>query len=186
VRKRDDPARVEDSNASALVIATKLIVPTARPDTIVRERLVALLDEASARPLVVVSAAAGYGKTTAVATWLATIEARRAWVSLDALDNDPRRLCAHVLAAIDGAMPGAMIDARQGLSGGSDLLETVVPLVAGALAERADRRLVVVLDDYHSIEHEGSHALRMSSEIMARRDASTRTAAHPNGCRVDR
>jgi LuxR family maltose regulon positive regulatory protein len=164
MQKRDDWAPMDSAGStgaqgSALVVAAKLVVPAARPETIVRDRVVMSLDEASARPLTVVCAAAGYGKTTAVVTWLATVDAGRGWVSLDELDNDPRRLCAHLLAAIEGAVPGAMTDARQALTGGSDLREVVVPLVVGALAERVDGRLVVVLDDYHLIEHESGHAL---------------------------
>jgi LuxR family transcriptional regulator, maltose regulon positive regulatory protein len=156
-----------DSAGSALVVAAKLVVPSVRPETVVRERLVARLDEASERPLTVVCAAAGYGKTTAVATWLATIDDEYAWISLGVLDNDPQRLCAHLLAAIETALPGAMGDAQHALSGGSDLQERVIPLMVGALAERADRRLVVVLDDYHLIENQSCHAL-----VMALIDAS--------------
>jgi LuxR family maltose regulon positive regulatory protein len=147
------------SHGWALVVQAKLVVQAMRADTIVRERLIALLDEALQRPLTVVCAPAGYGKSTAVATWLSTVDDGRAWVSLDALDNDPRRLCAHVLAAIDGALPGEIGDAWLALTGGGDLLETVVPLTASALHERIDRRLVLVLDDYHLVEHQDSHAL---------------------------
>jgi LuxR family maltose regulon positive regulatory protein len=145
---------------SPLVVAAKLLVPAPRPETVVRERVVALLDEASERPLTVVSAAAGYGKTTAVTTWLATVDWGRAWVSLDALDSDPQRLLAHVIAAIEGAVPGATADAGRALNaGGSNLLESVVPLIVDALAERVDERLVVVLDDYHAVESQDCHQL---------------------------
>jgi LuxR family maltose regulon positive regulatory protein len=144
----------------SLVVAAKLAVPTPRSDTIVRERLVARLDEALQRPLTVVCAPAGFGKTTAVTTWLGTVEDKRAWVSLDELDNDGRRLCAHLLAALDGALPGAdaIDEARRALVEGSDLVDTVVPLVAGALAARLRGRLAFVLDDYHVIEHPSCHA----------------------------
>jgi LuxR family maltose regulon positive regulatory protein len=147
------------SAGRALVVTTKLVVPSLRPETIVRERVIGLLAEAAERPLTVVSAPAGFGKTTAVVTWLETVGARRAWVSLDALDNDPRRFCAHLLAALDGALPGAMDDALGRLRGGSDLLDTVVPSAVSALAELARERLVVVLDDYHEIENRDCHAL---------------------------
>lgn len=142
-----------------MIAEAKLAIPRRRADTIVRERVVALLDEALERPLTVICAPAGYGKTTAVATWFCTTGDDRAWVTLDALDNDPRRLCAHVLAAIDRALPNAIDDAWQALGGGSDLLQTVIPLLATALAERVERRLVLVVDDYELLEHPDGHAL---------------------------
>ena len=148
------------SQGSAVVAEAKLVVPSVRPDTIVRERLVALLDEAlDKRPLTVICAPAGYGKTTAVVTWLDTTGDAHAWVTLDALDNDPRRLCAHALTSIDRALPDIVDDAWQALAGGSDLLGTVLPLAATALGEQLDRRLVVVLDDYEVLEHPDGHAL---------------------------
>jgi LuxR family maltose regulon positive regulatory protein len=125
----------------------------------VRGRLHGLLDEAVERPLTVVCAPAGYGKTTAVATWLDTVDGRHAWVSLDPMHNDPRRFCGRLLAALDGALPGALEGPRQALSGGADLHETVLPLTVNTLADRVQERLVVVLDDYHLIEHSGCHAL---------------------------
>jgi LuxR family transcriptional regulator, maltose regulon positive regulatory protein len=140
-------------------MAAKLVAPAPRPDTIVRERVLAVFDEALARPLTVVTAPAGYGKTTAVATWLATLDGAHAWVSLDALDNDPRRLCAHLLAGIDRAFPGSVADARQALDDGSDLLEVVVPLIVDALVKRGKGWLVVVLDDYHLVDNADCHAV---------------------------
>jgi LuxR family transcriptional regulator, maltose regulon positive regulatory protein len=143
----------------APVAPTKRDVRVSRPEPIVRERLNGLLDEAVERPLTMVCAPAGYGKTTAVATWLDTQDGRPAWVSLDPMHNDPRRFCGRLLAALDGALPGAGAGARQALRGGSDLQETVLPFAVNALADRVQERLVVVLDDYHLIEHEGCHAL---------------------------
>ena len=140
-------------------MAAKLVAPAPRPDTIVRERLLVLFDEALARPLTVVTAPAGYGKTTAVATRLATLDGTHAWVSLDALDNDPRRLCAHLLAGIDRSLPGIVADASEALDDGSDLLEVVVPLIVGALGDRVEGRMVVVLDDYHLVENSECHAV---------------------------
>jgi LuxR family maltose regulon positive regulatory protein len=141
------------------VVAAKLRTPRVRPETIPRHRLTELLDDAARRPLTVVSAPAGYGKTTAIVEWLARDRRRCGWVSVDALDNDPRRLCAHLLAALDRALPGAMDDARRALAGGSDLDDTVVPLAVNALDEHADHEVVLVVDDYHHVEHQEGHAL---------------------------
>jgi LuxR family maltose regulon positive regulatory protein len=135
------------------------LTPRPRPETIVRQRLLDLLDEARRSPLVVVRAPAGYGKTTALVTWLASVDGEAAWVSLDATDNDPRTLCAHLISALEGALPREMADARQLLDGGARLIEVVVPAILETIAEHADRPLVIVLDDYHLIETDDCHAV---------------------------
>lgn len=151
------------SDALPLVLTTKLSVPRTRPEAITRDRLNGLLDEGRDRPLTVVCAPAGYGKTTAVVQWLDTLGCERAWVSLDPLDNDPRRLCAHLVAALERVWPGAMAGVQRALLGGSDLIETFVPLLAGVVAdhtaESPDERLVIVLDDYHVVDQSVCHQL---------------------------
>jgi LuxR family maltose regulon positive regulatory protein len=141
------------------VVATKVGMPSVRPEAVARERLTDLLHAAAQRPLTVVCAPAGYGKTTALVEWLARTGARRAWVSLDERDNDVRRLWAHLLAALDLALPGAMHDAQRALAGGSDLHDTVLASAVDALVEHADGGVVVVVDDYHFIEHPDCHWL---------------------------
>ena len=145
--------------ATPLVVATKLVVPKMRPETVVRPRLTRLLAGTADRPLTVVSAPAGYGKTTALVNAFADPHGECAWVSLDARDNDPRRLCAHVLAALDGVLPGCADAAQRALLAGSDLLDTVVPLIVNALAEARPDQLVLVLDDYHLIDEASCHKL---------------------------
>lgn len=74
------------------VLETKFFVPVASHALILRPRLMALLDTCPRRPLTLVSAPAGFGKTTLVLAWVQTLPARDihvAWVSLDEADNDP-------------------------------------------------------------------------------------------------
>jgi LuxR family maltose regulon positive regulatory protein len=142
-----------------LVVSTKLLVPRVRPDAILRGRLTRLLDLATRRRLTVVSAPAGYGKTTAVVQWLARARGARTWVSLDARDNDPLHLSAHLLAALDRALPGVTADAHRAMLAGADLVDTVVPLTVNALAARMDGPVVLVLDDYHVVKRQGCHRL---------------------------
>ncbi|MCW2954731.1 MAG: ATP-dependent transcriptional regulator, MalT-like, LuxR family [Conexibacter sp.] len=139
------------------VLVTKLLAPWMRRESISRDRVMRLLAQGSERPLTVVCAPAGYGKTTALVTWMVESERPFAWVSLDAHDDDPQRLCAHLLAALDQLWPAAMIEAERALLGGSDLVETVVPLTSAALAEHADDGLVVVFDDFHTVTESTSH-----------------------------
>jgi LuxR family transcriptional regulator, maltose regulon positive regulatory protein len=96
-----------------------------------------------------VSAPAGFGKTTLVADWFAARRAT-AWLSLDARDDDPERFWTYVLAAFDAVprtehqTPLAMLQAA-GLP-----LETVVTTLINDL-ETAAQDMVLVLDDYHVI-----------------------------------
>ena len=73
-----------------------------------------------------VSAPAGFGKTTLVADWLATTSATVAWVSLDASDDDPRTFWRYVLASLDGALPGV----------GEQAIAIVPPLLLVVVAQR--------------------------------------------------
>ena len=139
-------------------MSTKLLVPEVRRGSIRRERLVRALDDGARRPLTVVCAPAGYGKTTALVQWLETGDVDYAWLLLDPYDNDPNWLAARLLAALDGAMPGQLVDAERAVRAGSDLGATVVPLVVNALAARRDR-LMVVLDDYQVLVDSDSHQL---------------------------
>lgn len=142
------------------VVATKLVAPWARSETIPRARVRRLLDATRDHPLTLVCAPAGYGKTFALAEWCETLDAARAWITLGREDNDPQRMCAHVLAALDQLWPAAMWPAQEALQGGSDLPETVVPLVADAIArELGEHGLVVVLDGYERISAAACHDL---------------------------
>src|SRR5919198_3700053 len=169
-----DRSKAAPGDSAPPVAAPKLRVPSVRDEVVARERLTQLLDAAAERRLTVVAAPTGYGKTTALAQWLARSAGQRAWLSLDELDNDPRRLSAHLLAALDRAVPGAMADAQRALAGGSDLHDTVVALAVNALAERAREPAVLVLDDYHCVEHPDCH--RLIAGLIDRAPANVRIA----------
>ena len=89
------------------LLGTKVHVPTLRRDLVERRRLTARLMEPPAEAnlprLVLVSAPAGFGKTTALAQGLARVAAGHghvAWLSLETDDNDPRRFLEHLVAAL--------------------------------------------------------------------------------------
>jgi LuxR family maltose regulon positive regulatory protein len=136
----------------SVVIAGKLTLPGAPPRMPARERLTRRLE--AGHPLTVLCAPAGYGKTTALVEWLAAREAPVAWLALDAQDDEPRRLCAHVLAALDHACPGLAQEAQRALRDGADPLRTVLPLMAAAALPTG---LVIALDDYHLIADPACH-----------------------------
>jgi LuxR family maltose regulon positive regulatory protein len=114
------------------MLSTKLRIPTPRRQLVPRPRLTERLRFDTPPRLVLVSAPAGFGKTTLLSEWLRATAARVAWLSLDEADNDLQRFLAHVAAALDApdAEPSALVNHLDGLPG-----ETVL-----------------ALDDYHVIE----------------------------------
>jgi LuxR family maltose regulon positive regulatory protein len=102
-------------------------------------------------PVTLVSAPAGFGKTTLLTEWLASYRAPTAWVSLDARDSDPSVFWAYVIAAVARAVPGVGGAASDTLLGAPGAFEQVVTALLNDLVG-LDGDLAVVLDDYHVIE----------------------------------
>ncbi|HEY4034618.1 MAG TPA: hypothetical protein VGL94_11705 [Ktedonobacteraceae bacterium] len=91
------------------LLATKFYVPTTPGPLVSRPRLTSLLNESLKYPLTLISAPAGFGKTTLLSSWVHSLTARNfrlAWVSLDEEDNDPWLFCAYILSAFDQQQPG--------------------------------------------------------------------------------
>src|SRR5438874_11185150 len=85
---------------STPILATKLYIPSPRPNVVPRLRLIEQLNEGLHRKLTLVSAPAGFGKTTLVSEWVAGCERPAAWLSLDDGDNDPTRFLTYLVAAL--------------------------------------------------------------------------------------
>ena len=93
---------------STTLLTTKLYLPPARPNLVPRSRLTLRLAEGLTRPLTLISAPAGFGKTTLVSEWRAAETGRGfplAWFSLDDEDNDPTRFLTYVVAALATLRP---------------------------------------------------------------------------------
>jgi len=144
---------------SHALTATKLHRPPVARDAVCRERLLARLDEGSHLPLTLLSAPAGYGKTTLLCQWLDTRDGPTAWLSLDETDNDPRLFLNNIIAALRSAFPGACEDTRV-LLAMSELPS--IPVLAARLTNDLDalaRDLLLALDDYHRIREPAIHQL---------------------------
>lgn len=136
------------------LIATKLHVPSMRPRIVERPRLRDLLDRGAGARLTLISAPAGFGKTTLLAEWLAQASQGGpvvAWLSLDEADNDPALFWSHVVAAFRAAF------ARTGetfpdLSGATTPDDAFIAILLNELTE-LQRPAVLVLDDLHIVEH---------------------------------
>jgi LuxR family maltose regulon positive regulatory protein len=133
-------------------LTTKLYIPPSRETLVVRSRLTAILSHALAQGFTLVSAPAGYGKTTLVSSWLRETGIPSAWLSLDESDNDPVRFLQYLLTALQEIVPGVRLDLL-------DLVEGIKPASLQALMNilineiaKNDRKFVLVLDDFHLIQ----------------------------------
>ena len=140
------------------LLETKLYVPRSRRGLVPRPRLSERLDRGAASTLMLVSAPAGFGKTTLLTEWLAAgpaapgDERLAAWLSLDQSDNDPGSFWTYVIAALRTAAPGVGESALTLLQAPQPPpIETVLTALLNDLAAMT-REIVLVLDDYHVID----------------------------------
>jgi LuxR family maltose regulon positive regulatory protein len=137
------------------ILTTKLYAPSARPEWVPRPRLIQQLEEGLqlGHRMTVISAPAGFGKTTLLSDWLRRTDRSVAWLSLDEGDNDPTRFLAYLIAALQridpdiGQSAQAMLQAPRGASQLEPLLTTLINDIV-TTAEP----FILVLDDYHVIE----------------------------------
>jgi LuxR family transcriptional regulator, maltose regulon positive regulatory protein len=90
---------------STPILTTKLYIPPPQPKVVLRPRLIERLNEALHRKLTLISAPAGFGKTTLLSEWIAGCEIQAAWLSLDEGDDDRTRFLAYLVAALQRIAP---------------------------------------------------------------------------------
>ncbi|HUL73591.1 MAG TPA: LuxR C-terminal-related transcriptional regulator [Vicinamibacterales bacterium] len=143
-----------------VLIRTKFSRPPSRPEFVERGRLLGRLDNAlEQHRLMLVSAPPGFGKTTVVTQWLERQRVPTAWLALDASDRDPERFVRYLVAAIEDGTPLR-------LPKSTALLAALAPPPFDYLSEvlvselaAAETRLILVLDDYHTVESHHVHSL---------------------------
>lgn len=157
------PSSTRREVESPLPLSTKLASPRPPRALVERERLLSALDAALSTRLTLISASAGWGKTTLLSVWASRHQAQVTWLSLDELDNSLTRFWGSLIAALRGSVQY-----------GSRLGETAVALLQSPLspplsaylsallqdlenAEAQTTPLVLVLDDYHLIEEPAIH-----------------------------
>ena len=145
------------------ILNTKLYIPPLREKAVDRSRLFHKLSVALSRPLTLISAPAGFGKSTLISGWIEQNRDRNrfslTWFSLDGEDNDPERFLAYLGAAFSRLQEGigeqvlALLDASQ-RPGPRALLNLLIRDLAGF-----SKTGVLVLDDYHTITNPEIHDL---------------------------
>ncbi len=136
---------------STPVLATKLYVPPPSPQAVRRPRLIERLDAGLHRKLTLVSAPAGYGKTTLVSAWIAGCGLPVAWLALEEADSDMARFLTYLLAAVQIVAPQAGAGALDALQSAPPPAESILAALLNDIVAHASR-FILVLDDYHVID----------------------------------
>jgi LuxR family maltose regulon positive regulatory protein len=139
------------------ILPTKLYTPPWRPNQVSRPSLLQRLEAGTGCRLTLLSAPAGYGKSTLLAEWIHQTQLPVAWLSLDLQDNDPTRFWAYFLASLQKVQVPAISQAAD------NLLESLQPtllqnyeslldnLISAITATR--QRFVLILDDFHQLSN---------------------------------
>jgi LuxR family maltose regulon positive regulatory protein len=164
------------------LLQTKLYIPPVRPELVPRPRLIGRLNVGLYRKLTVISAPAGFGKTTLLSEWIHQSDVPAAWLSLDEGDNDPVRFWPYVIAALQTIQPDlgqaalSMLEPAEAASAAAVLsmapfavtsvlssIETVLTSLINEIVESTEEDTsqshpyVLILDDYHLIDAQDIH-----------------------------
>lgn len=156
---------VYNGSMSTPILATKLYIPPARTDVVPRTHLIERLNDGlvKGRKLALVSAPAGFGKTTLVSEWVAGCKRPVAWLSLEEGDNDLTRFLVYLIAALQTLAPST---GEPPITGGANMgvgvlsvlqspqpppVETILIALVNEIASTMDN-FVLVLDDYHLVD----------------------------------
>jgi LuxR family maltose regulon positive regulatory protein len=137
---------------STTILATKLYIPPPRPNVVLRTRLSETLNEGLQRKLTLISAPAGFGKTTLVSAWVRGNGLPAAWLSLDEGDHEPTRFLTYLVAALQTIAAGVGEDVLGALqSSQPPPAEVILTDLLNEISALPDH-IVLVLDDYHVID----------------------------------
>jgi LuxR family transcriptional regulator, maltose regulon positive regulatory protein len=135
-----------------MILRTKLHIPHAHSAMVERPALMQSLDQGKKTRLTMITAPAGYGKTTALTEWLKNCDMLVAWVSLDKSDNDFTEFWNYIFTAINDAYIKIGADAWPQMDHfQASLFEPMVTALINRL-ESLPCELVLILDDFHVID----------------------------------
>lgn len=137
---------------SAPILTTKLYIPRPRARVVLRPRLYAQLNATPPQKLTLVSAPAGFGKTTLLAEWCNQQRAPIAWLSLEESDSTPARFLAYLVAALQTIFPSIGKSVSAALQAPQPPpTEAILTVLLNELAPIPEH-FILVLDDYHLID----------------------------------
>lgn len=154
-------------------LMTKVLLPRRRDDILTRQRLLNALYDMVDYRLALVSAPAGYGKTTLLVDFATDLEHPVCWYALDASDRDPRVFLERLVASIQHRFPGFGAETLRALAASTDLgggAPGVVRVFVNEIVMTIPRWFVLVLDDYHSLGRSPEVDSIISNFVVYQRD----------------
>ncbi len=136
------------------VTRTKILIPRRRDDLLSRPRLLRILDDILDYPFTLISAPAGYGKTSLLIDLVQQAEYPVCWYSLDKLDQDPQRFLDHLIGCVQICFPGfGETSARlvKDLPNPLDRSDQLITTLVNELYEQITEHIVIILDDFHLV-----------------------------------
>lgn len=148
------PTHKRECSVSSQLLVTKIIPPTRQRDLLRRQRLLDFLHAYLDRKLLLVSASAGYGKTSLLVDFVQDTELPVCWYSLDAADSDPRVFLEYLVASLQRRFPhfGKRITALLPQTEPTQNLDMLVGVLVTEIQQSIDEFFVLVLDDYQLVE----------------------------------
>ncbi len=141
------------------ILKTKLYIPTAPASRVVRSSLIECLREVEKKAVTIISAPAGFGKTSLLAEWIGRTSLPVAWLSLDKGDNDPYRFLGYLIAALESVHEGIGTEAQQLMQSASPMPP---PIILASLINKLSSvpgPCALVLDDYQFISEPAVHEI---------------------------
>jgi hypothetical protein len=150
------------------LLLTKLYIPPPRSKVVLRPLLVERLIEGlfSSRKLTLISASAGFGKTTLVSEWIASCQQPVAWLSLDEADNDPTLFLTYLVTALQTITPkigAGVLAALQSPQPPS--VESLLTALHNEIVTLPDN-FILVLDDYHVIDSPPVDQVHLQRQVL--------------------
>jgi len=134
---------------------TKIIVPNQRPELLSRPRLLEGLESLLDNKLLLLSAPAGYGKTSLLIDLAYHVDMPVCWLSLDLLDRDPQRFIAYLIASLSERFPGIGGTSRTRLSRSNSIeqdAESILVLLTNEIYDHVEEDFLLIIDDYHLLD----------------------------------
>ncbi|MBE0687786.1 MAG: LuxR family transcriptional regulator [Anaerolineaceae bacterium] len=139
---------------STPLLATKLYIPPLKSSIVSRPRLIDWLNEGLVKncKLALISASAGFGKTTLISEWITTCGREVGWLSLDEGDSEPERFISYLIAALQMVKPGIGMGLMTALQSAESLnTEALLSALLNEITTIPDD-FILILDDYHLID----------------------------------